>query len=240
VQSNPPRKGEDELMEGSYRRRAFIISGFLFAASIGGLWLARAVPVGLEDGPKAPEIRQPTTDDPVVAAKRYPVKILEATTPRVLTGKMLHDGTPETVACATCHATKTPNPALSNSGELGEFHQGLTYRHGELSCLSCHKADDYDSLRLANNQAVAFRDVMTLCSQCHGPQYRDYEHGSHGGMTGYWDLTAGPRERNNCITCHDPHAPAYPKVLPVFKPNDTKARSHMRKPAPDSPTNAHD
>jgi hypothetical protein len=62
--------------------------------------------------------------------------------------------------------------------------------------------------------------VMDLCGQCHGPQARDYAHGAHGGMTGYWDLSRGPRERNNCIDCHDPHAPAFPKVRPVFAPKD--------------------
>ena len=39
-------------------------------------------------------------------------------------------------------------------------------------------------------------------------------------MTGHWDLTKGPRKRNHCTTCHDPHAPAFPKMLPVFKPLD--------------------
>ena len=59
---------------------------------------------------------------------------------------------------------------------------------------------------------------MTLCAQCHGPQFRDYQHGAHGGMTGYWDLTKGGRMRNNCIDCHDPHAPKYPTVTPGPRP----------------------
>jgi len=62
--------------------------------------------------------------------------------------------------------------------------------------------------------------VMTLCSQCHGPQRRDYNMGLHGGMNGYWDLTKGGRTRNTCINCHDPHAPAFPLVMPVLPPKD--------------------
>ena len=98
--------------------------------------------------------------------------------------------------------------------------------HGDLSCLSCHNPDDYGTLRLADQRAVLYRDVMTLCAQCHGPQYRDYLHGAHGGMNGYWDLTKGPRTRNSCIHCHDPHAPAFPSMRPTFKPRDRFLESH--------------
>ena len=59
------------------------------------------------------------------------------------------------------------------------------------------------------------REALTLCSQCHGPQRRDYDHGAHGGMTGYWDRSRGGRQRNHCVDCHDPHQPAYVGGLPV-------------------------
>lgn len=160
----------------------------------------------------------------------HPVHILKPDHPRVLTGKFLADGTPEAVACSTCHATKEPNVSLASSAELKDFHLGLKFAHGTLSCLSCHDADNYDQLQLADGQAVAFPDVMTLCAQCHGPQHRDYQRGSHGGMTGHWDLTRGPRTRNHCTTCHDPHAPAYPKIMPVFKPLDTSPAHGSSKP----------
>jgi predicted CXXCH cytochrome family protein len=92
--------------------------------------------------------------------------------------------------------------------------------HGMLACYSCHNPDDADALRLADGTSVAYPDVMTLCAQCHGTQARDYEHGAHGGMNGYWDLTRGPRTRNNCIDCHDPHSPEFPSMQPTFKPRD--------------------
>ncbi|MBI5610873.1 MAG: hypothetical protein HY902_18485 [Deltaproteobacteria bacterium] len=62
--------------------------------------------------------------------------------------------------------------------------------------------------------------VIELCSQCHGPQARDYQHGAHGGMTGYWDLRRGDRFRNVCVDCHNPHVPAYPQFAPVQRPRD--------------------
>lgn len=124
------------------------------------------------------------------------------------------------VACGTCHATSAPRPALREAGALTNFHQGLQFNHGGLACLSCHDAGHYDRLRLANGDGVEFPDVMDLCGQCHGPQARDYQHGAHGGMTGYWDLTRGGRVRNACVHCHDPHVPKYQAVHPAPPPAD--------------------
>lgn len=141
--------------------------------------------------------------------------------PVVRTGTSDANGNPVTVACATCHATKPANPDARLGAPLAQFHQGLVGRHGNLSCQSCHNpADGYGSLKLADGKTVPFTEVMSLCAQCHGPQFRDYQHGAHGGMTGHWDLTRGPRARNNCVDCHDPHAPKYPTVVPASGPND--------------------
>jgi hypothetical protein len=63
-------------------------------------------------------------------------------------------------------------------------------------------------------------DAMTLCAQCHGPQFRDYQNGSHGGMNGHWDLSRGPRLRNHCVDCHDPHVPQVLPVHPAPGPKD--------------------
>ncbi len=136
------------------------------------------------------------------------------------TGKKDSFGNPIKVRCETCHALRKPNLEIASGKDLKKFHQGQTFNHGDLSCLTCHNPDDYDTLRLADGKALTYRNVMKLCGQCHGPQARDYAHGAHGGMTGYWDLSKGPRKRNNCIDCHDPHSPAYPKVWPVFPPRD--------------------
>lgn len=140
--------------------------------------------------------------------------------PRVGTGATNLRGEAVTVACGSCHTTTAPNLETRSAGQLRQFHLGLKYDHGNLTCLSCHNARDYDTLRMADSRPVAFEDVVTLCSQCHGPQRRDYDMGLHGGMNGYWDLTRGGRTRNTCINCHDPHAPAFPLVMPVLPPRD--------------------
>ena len=140
--------------------------------------------------------------------------------PRVATGLTDVTGREVTHACQTCHATRTPNPENRQAPDLNEFHAGLPLNHGNISCLSCHNSTDYDALKLADGTRVEFSDVMTLCSQCHGTQRRDYDRGAHGGMTGYWDLSRGPRQRNNCVDCHQPHAPQFPHMQPTFKPRD--------------------
>lgn len=155
----------------------------------------------------------------------HPVTIQGApTTPTVLADLSQSGRAPTEVACTTCHSTRTPQLAQRDSVQLDEFHQGLQKQHGTLSCLSCHNADNYDTLRLADGTPVAFENTMQLCAQCHGPQFRDYTNGSHGGMNGYWDLKRGPRTRNACNVCHDPHSPAYPQLIPVFPPKDVQLR----------------
>ncbi len=153
---------------------------------------------------------------------RHPVVIRTPAGPMgVPTGTFDEKGRPVSIGCATCHATKPADAQAKLGTPLEKFHQGLVGQHGSLSCTSCHNpADGYATFRLADGKSVPHAEVMTLCAQCHGPQYRDYQNGAHGGMTGYWDLTKGGRVRNNCVHCHDPHAPKYPTVQPVHKPND--------------------
>ena len=92
--------------------------------------------------------------------------------------------------------------------------------HGDLRCQACHAPPDYAELHLADGRRVGRDAQIALCSQCHGTQRRDYDHGAHGGMSGYWDLEQGERTRNTCTDCHDAHAPAYRPVWPAPGPRD--------------------
>jgi len=124
------------------------------------------------------------------------------------------------VACSACHSLRQPNLDNETAATLDEFHQGMTCDHGSIACYACHNPNDSDVLRLADGSSVAYENVMTLCSQCHGMQADSFTHGAHGGMNGHWDLGRGPQRKNNCIDCHDPHAPRYPKMIVGFKPKD--------------------
>ena len=138
----------------------------------------------------------------------------------MLTGITDAEGNAVTAACSTCHATRPPNVEIRTSAHLHEFHAGLQVSHGSVSCLACHNPNDYDALRLTDGTRLASTEAMTMCAQGHGPQMRDYEHGAHGGMLGYWDTSRGPRTRLNCVDCHHPHAPQFPRMRPTFKPQD--------------------
>jgi hypothetical protein len=127
-------------------------------------------------------------------------------------------GQPLRVPCVTCHSLKEPARMPDAPEALQAFHRGLQFRHGTNACTSCHQADAPQSLHLATGEPLPMTEVVTLCSQCHGPQARDFKAGAHGGMTGHWDLSRGDRTRNNCVSCHDPHTPKYAGALPVMPP----------------------
>lgn len=126
---------------------------------------------------------------------------------------------PVRVACATCHDVRPSDPA-QRGATLEAFHTDLVIRHGDLACLACHHPDDADVLRRADGTRLRYEDSMALCAQCHARQARDWTDGLHGGMSGHWDRTVGPRRRHHCLVCHDPHAPAFPAMRPTFKPRD--------------------
>lgn len=140
------------------------------------------------------------------------------------------DGHTERVACASCHSLKPIKPLPEQAKDLREFHQGLTFRHGELTCAHCHVpgARSHDTLHLANGDLLPMVDALRLCAQCHGPQYRDYSHGSHGGMQGFFSTKFGPRTRNNCVDCHDPHSPRFQGGMPVLPPKDRGTLMSLR------------
>lgn len=157
---------------------------------------------------------------PVPDGPRHPTTIHAPSTLGVVDTPLTDaNGTPVGVACATCHG---PDPETAWASRDGApFHTGVALAHGALTCDSCHDADR-TALHLADGTSVALPDAIELCAQCHGPQYRDYTHGSHGGLNGYWDTRRGPRTKNHCVDCHGPHAPAYAGVLPVFPPADRR------------------
>lgn len=139
----------------------------------------------------------------------------------IATGQVGPDGEPLRAACVTCHSIPGVAPELELRAEdVGPPHEGIDFQHGPNGCAHCHDPDDRLSLRLADGRSIPMRDAIELCAQCHGPQYRDFRRGSHGGMRGFWDSEAGVRERNHCVDCHDAHRPAYPHFTPMPPPAD--------------------
>ncbi len=159
----------------------------------------------------------------------HPVDIVRPTSAGGLDTRDLEiTGTPASIACVTCHGPGAGEAFTRRPDAPEGFHDHVEVLHGDLVCGSCHQPGRPQQLHTAAGDRLAIEEAMTLCSQCHGPQRRNYDHGAHGGMRGYWDLQRGPRQRNDCVTCHAPHAPAYPKVTPMPGPKDRFAspRAH--------------
>ena len=76
--------------------------------------------------------------------------------PRVVTTLKDVHGSSVTVACSTCHTTRPPNHQNKTVKTLDEFHSGMAFSHGTVSCLSCHNPNDYDSLQLADECLCRF------------------------------------------------------------------------------------
>jgi hypothetical protein len=181
----------------------------------------------------APPGHQATSNDPIpslndgdasthASIPKYATTIIPLTkSPSVASDMVDYHGNPAYVRCDTCHIARPADSTVRESKQLDLFHQSLKMQHGNLACVSCHDArNGYSGLHLADGTPLEYTESIQLCAQCHGPQYRDYQKGSHGGMTGYWDLSRGPRERNQCRHCHDPHSPKHPLVQPVAGPRD--------------------
>jgi hypothetical protein len=151
----------------------------------------------------------------------YPIVVNQpAKLSSIEAGQVDVQGKPVRIACVTCHSLRPSQPLPKTMANFETFHQGIKFKHGTVPCVSCHVDGQHDKLHLANGEEIPMLDAMRLCGQCHGPQLRNYLHGSHGGMRGHWDLKRGPRQRNNCVDCHDPHAPQIPMVMPMPPPRD--------------------
>lgn len=194
------------------RKTAFQITGIVSLSLLTGV-LSQAIGTSQQSTEPA--------NKPKEAIQRFPVHTRSpGPSPAIETGFTTGSGEPVTADCSTCHATRTNAVPVRSAAELESFHLGLNFEHGQLVCASCHDPGNNEELRLADGTHTPWANAMQLCAQCHGPQARDYENGSHGGMTGYWDTTLGPRTRNSCVQCHDPHSPAFPQMYPAPPPRD--------------------
>ena len=211
---------------GTSRRAATLVSSAVTLAivSLASIGVAMSITGLLQKEPSSStegEVDLTPSEDASIVREKFPVQVNRPSgPPQVHTGMVDAQGRPVTVSCRTCHTTRLPDVENRTGADLKEFHQGIDVVHGTISCLSCHNPNDYDTLRLADGETVEFSDVMTLCAQCHGPQMRDFEHGAHGGFTGFWDSSRGAKVKNNCVDCHHPHAPKFLHMEPTFKPRD--------------------
>jgi hypothetical protein len=111
----------------------------------------------------------------------------------------------------------------NNHVVVPEEHENIIMGHGSHGrnndCFNCHNSENLLTLQTRDGHSLKFEESTQLCGSCHGPTHRDWEDGSHGRTSGHWDRSIGPHHRKDCVNCHDPHSPKFPKHVPAPGPN---------------------
>ena|ERR1051326_538019 len=130
------------------------------------------------------------------------------------------------VECYTCHErNKTPQLRFDTSHNivLPKEHEDLVMNHGRNNrnntCFNCHSYTNLESLLVRDGRTLQIEESTLLCGSCHGPTYRDWEIGVHGRVSGFWNPALGSATRQDCVSCHDPHNPAFPSRKPAPGPH---------------------
>lgn len=122
-----------------------------------------------------------------------------------------------TYNCSDCHDVL---PSPRETDRVLTQHTEIVLKHGiNTRCFNCHHRTNRDAFVDDLGQEIPWDQPQLLCAKCHGPVYRDWQHGSHGRTNGYWDPAQGPQSRRKCIECHDPHQPPFPPMRPAPGPD---------------------
>lgn len=122
-----------------------------------------------------------------------------------------------TYRCSDCHRLFPSPPETTRS--LTQ-HTDIVLKHGiNTRCFNCHHLTNRDAYVDDWGREIPADQPQLVCAKCHGPVYRDWQHGSHGRTNGYWNTRLGPQERRKCIECHAPHQPPFPPMPPAPPPN---------------------
>jgi DNA-directed RNA polymerase subunit RPC12/RpoP len=183
------------------------------AADIHGLWvpaalLVLAVVLALVRFPFSPP-ESPTVTAPAWATDTSPVRQPHMR-PEYQAGVY-------TYRCSECH--KIIASPLETQRTLTQ-HTEIHLQHGiNARCFNCHHRTNRDAFVDDSGNEIPWDQPQLMCAKCHGPVYRDWQHGSHGRTDGYWDSSRGKQLRLRCIQCHDPHRPPFPALKPAPAPH---------------------
>lgn len=178
-------------------------------------WMVLGSPKG-----EVPVERAPLVDRErfTPGARRHPM----TEPPTVVIGGYSHP-------CNECHRSFESPPV---ERRILTQHTTIRFDHGMNNrCFNCHDRANRERLVLHDGTLLKFDEVPRLCSQCHGTVFRDWQAGTHGKTMGSWDAASGRQHRLNCNDCHDPHAPAYPRIAPLPGPNTLRMGDQSPAPA---------
>ena len=122
-----------------------------------------------------------------------------------------------TYRCSECHKIiASPEKTYRTLTQ----HTEINLEHGiNTHCFNCHHRTNRDAFVDDLGNEIPWTEPQLVCAKCHGPVYRDWQHGSHGRTNGYWDTGKGQQTRLKCIECHDPHHPPFPTMNPEPPPD---------------------
>jgi len=119
--------------------------------------------------------------------------------------------------CSDCHDI-IPSPPETE--RVLTQHSEIVLKHGmNARCFNCHHRTNRDAFVDDQGGEIPWDHPERMCAKCHGPVYRDWQHGVHGRTNGYWLVSKGPRKRLTCVRCHDPHQPPFPPMHPAPGPH---------------------
>lgn len=128
--------------------------------------------------------------------------------------------------CYGCHDPKKP-PVLrydtNHNLVVPKEHEDVVMGHGRHNrnnnCFNCHNETNLVTLQPRDGRVLTLEQSTPLCGSCHGPTYRDWEAGVHGRTSGFWNRQMGGIDRKGCVSCHNPHKPAFPSIPPAPGPH---------------------
>lgn len=131
--------------------------------------------------------------------------------------------------CGDCHQhfSVPESPSGGQQRRLVAEHTQIDLDHGSNDrCLNCHRRENVGGFADHDGSEIPYSKSEDLCRKCHGPKFRDFRAGIHGGTSGYWNGSADASPRATCIGCHDPHSPRFKPIKPAPGPivNDPSAR----------------
>ncbi|TWU41966.1 hypothetical protein Poly41_02620 [Novipirellula artificiosorum] len=140
-----------------------------------------------------------------------------------------------TFKCSECHKVLPSPPETLRT--LTQ-HTDIKLQHGiNTRCFNCHHPKNRDAFIDDLGDEIPWDQPQLVCAKCHGPVYRDWQHGSHGRSNGYWDAEQGEQTRRKCIECHDPHHPPFQRMQPApgpstlrMGPQDVASDDHSHNP----------
>jgi len=134
--------------------------------------------------------------------------------------------------CYTCHDKKNPPPLRYDAKHVlivPKEHSDIVMGHGRNNrnnlCFNCHDETNLELLQTRDGRELKLSESTPLCGSCHGPTYRDWDAGAHGRTSGYWNRQLGAITRQDCVSCHNPHAPDFPSRHPAPGPHPLRAKA---------------